>query len=184
MVLQTGFTVWMCDYQKAWALESRYYSPWTTAFSRFLRNVCFGNREDHCFSTPLYSTTFPSQWNLKYDPGRFDFRILLHVPCWEACAGYSSTCEALQGQNLDRSDLWRRPLAQPRFSSVESRRYRRIEQERPVVPHQLAQQLVIRISVFLWGFFHLRPARKSCAPLPVQVKIFKESSWCLSCFFF
>lgn len=76
------------------------YSLWITAFSRFLRNVCFGNREDHCFSTPLYSTTSPPQQNLKYDPGRFNFRILLHVPCWEACAAYSPTCEALQGQNL------------------------------------------------------------------------------------
>jgi len=34
--MQTIFIVWMCEYQKACALESRYYSLFATAFSRFL----------------------------------------------------------------------------------------------------------------------------------------------------
>lgn len=57
--VQTVFAVWISECQEACVLESRFYSIDIIPFLRFLRNVCFGDREDYCYTGLLQRTTFP-----------------------------------------------------------------------------------------------------------------------------
>lgn len=64
--VQIIFTVGMSEYQKACALESRYYSLLTTTFSRFLKNVCLAVEKTTALLSPCLVLLFLDSriWNV------------------------------------------------------------------------------------------------------------------------
>lgn len=88
--MQTVFSVWISECQEACVLE-RFYRIDIIPFSRILRNVCFGDREDYCYTAILVllqRTSFPWQQNLKCNPIRFNTRFLPDLPCRKAFADH------------------------------------------------------------------------------------------------